>query len=91
LSATVVQAALERVAATPVQVEAGTARDQDLQAIPVGVVQALQEVAPAPELVQLVERDQSGAWKVSGQDSRPGLVVVPVEVALRRASVTSSQ
>ena len=57
-----VVAALERVAAEVVHVEARASGHQDTHAFRPCVIQTLQVVAPAPVLVDLVEHPQPG-WR----------------------------
>ena len=81
VQAVVVVAALQRVAAAPVDVEPGAARDEEAQALAVLVELALEPALPAAPLVQLVEHDQRvAAGPAGGADLPAVLAVVPAEV-----------
>ena len=76
-----VVAALQRIAAKAVHVEACAPGHQDPDAPRSRVIQALEVVAPAPVLVDLVEHPQSGRRQLAAEDALAMLCNVPVEVA----------
>ena len=75
-----VVAALQRVAAEAVEIEAGAARDQDPLARAPPVVQTLEPVPPAAVLVDLVEHPELRDRQLAPQDALAVLGHVPVEV-----------
>ena len=74
-------AALQRIAAEAVEVELGAARDQDLLAGLLVVVETLQVVPPFAVLVQLVERPQLRYRKLTAEDAIAVLRHIPRQVA----------
>jgi len=80
----VLVAAEERVAAFAVEVEPGRAGHDDFLLVLVRVVDALEEVPPARELVELVvDDDRFCRWQVSAEDGLAEFDVVIVEVPRR--------
>ena len=76
---------LKRIAPKPIEVEPAAARDQDPLSARPAVVNALQVVAPAPVLVDLVEEPEAAGRQLTLQDSLAMLGDVPVQVGLPRA------
>ena len=75
------------IATLLVEVQPGTAGDQDGEILVAGIKDTLEQVFPIPVLVDLVINDQFGpAFKNAAENGLPVVATVPVEIS--RTSVT---